>query len=135
MRSVRVRTLVGAIAIVATALLTACGSSSPTPPARASLRITLAPHGAGGPTTTWSVACPNAAHAADCARLLSTTGAFTLPKPKIACSMIYGGAQTLAVSGNVGNRRITYTTGRTNGCEIADYERDLALVAPFRPLP
>jgi hypothetical protein len=47
--------------------------------------------------------------------------------------MIYGGPQVLSVTGNVGDRRVTYHTGRTNGCQIADYERDLALVAPFRP--
>ena len=29
---------------------------------------------------------------------------------------------------------VDYRTGRANGCEIADYSRDLALVAPFRPV-
>jgi len=126
-------TLSAVIAIGAVAVLTACGSSSPATPPQASLRVMLEPTGADGPHSTWAVACPSATQTAACARLFATTEAFTPPPANGACTMIYGGPQVLSVTGNVGDRRVTYHTGRTNGCQIADYERDLALVAPFRP--
>jgi len=88
----------------------------------------------GGPPQTWKVTCPNPQHVAACARLVTAKGAFTPPPAGSACTLIYGGPEVLTVTGNVGSRQVDYRTGRTNGCEIADYNRDLALVAPFRPV-
>ncbi len=87
----------------------------------------------GGAPQTWQVACPSPTHAAACARILAAKDAFTPPPPDAACTLIYGGPEVLTVTGTVGTRHVDYRTGRTNGCEIADYVRDLALVAPFRP--
>jgi hypothetical protein len=129
------RLLCSCVVLVAVACATACGSSSsPARPTHAALRVTLEPEGAGGPKTTWTVSCPDATRATACTRLLDAPDAFVAPAPHTACSMIYGGPQLLAVTGTLGNRTIDYSTGRTNGCEIANYARDLALVAPFRPV-
>jgi hypothetical protein len=131
----RYRHIPAGAAVVAAACLvtTACGSSNTVAPGTAALRVTLRPRGDTGPSTTWTVACPDAARAAACQRLVTTPNAFTPPPPTAACSMIYGGPETLTVTGTLGTRRVDYRTGRTNGCEIADYTRDLALVMPFRP--
>jgi len=128
-------TCVAALAAGALVPLTAaCGSSgSAPPPTQADLTATLdlgAP--GGGAPQTWQVSCPSAAHAVACTRLVTTTDAFMPPPPDTGCTMIYGGPEVLAVTGTVGTRHVDYRTGRTNGCEIADYARDLALVAPFR---
>jgi len=118
------------------AAVSACGSSSYSPQAtHAKLTVTLDSGVPGaGSTQTWQVACPSAAHVVACARLIATKDAFTSPAPNAACTMIYGGPEVLAVSGTVGDRQVDYRTGRANGCEIADYSRDLALVEPFRPV-
>ena len=119
---------------VSMSLIAACGSAASAPQAaKSELMVTLEPGVPGGASQTWQVACPSPTHAAACARLLSSADAFTQPPPDAACTLIYGGPEVLTVSGTVGTRHVEYRTGRTNGCEIADYTRDLALVAPFRP--
>jgi hypothetical protein len=124
--------------LIAAALVpavSACGSASSSPqPTHVNLTVTLDSGVAGaGPPQTWQVGCPSAVHAVACARLIAARDAFTAPSPNSACTMIYGGPQVLTVSGTVGARTVDYRTGRANGCEIADYSRDLALVKPFRP--
>jgi hypothetical protein len=42
---------------------------------------------------------------------------------RIACTQIYGGPQTLRVTGTIDGRAVTRRFARTNGCEIADYAR------------
>jgi hypothetical protein len=116
-------------------VVSACGSSSPSLQAtQVDLKVTLDAGVPAGAPQTWEVACPSPSHLAACERLVATTGAFTPPPPNSACTMIYGGPEVLTVTGNVGARHVDYRTGRANGCEIADYSRDLALVAPFRPV-
>ena len=137
MRSIRARRLRTCVAVLAAGalvpLIAACGSSGGARRAQVDLRVTLDPGAsAGAPPKTWQVACPSAAHVGACARLVQARGAFTPPPPNTACTMIYGGPEVLTVTGTVGTRHVDYRTGRTNGCEIADYARDLALVAPFR---
>jgi hypothetical protein len=116
-------------------VIAACGSPGSAPQtAQAELTVTLdlgVPN--AGPPQTWQVACPSTGHTGACARLVASKDAFTSPSPDLACTMIYGGPEVLTVTGTVGTRKVNYRTGRTNGCEIADYARDLALVTPFRP--
>jgi hypothetical protein len=113
--------------------LSACGSSSSAPPAtQVDLKVTLDAGVAAGVPQSWNVSCPSPSHVAACARLIATKDAFTPPPPHAPCTMIYGGPEVLTVTGSVGARQVNYRTGRANGCEIADYSRDLALVAPFR---
>ncbi|MEA2129152.1 MAG: hypothetical protein QOJ85_2043, partial [Solirubrobacteraceae bacterium] len=42
---------------------------------------------------------------------------------RVACTQIYGGAQTLHVTGTIDGRAVKRRFARTNGCEIADYGR------------
>jgi hypothetical protein len=110
-----------------------CGSSSSTSTATSvELQVTLNPGGGAGHVQEWSVTCPSTTHSAACATLAATPDAFTPHPAGSACTMIYGGPQVLTVNGHVGDRQVAYTTGRGNGCEIADFSRDLALVVPFR---
>lgn len=120
-----------ALVVAGTALgAAACGSSS-SPTASADLQVTLHPNGTSGPAQTWTVTCPSSIHQSACAALVASKDAFTPHPTGSACTMIYGGPEMLTVTGTVGSRHVDYTTGRASGCEIADYSRDLALVAPF----
>jgi hypothetical protein len=42
---------------------------------------------------------------------------------RVACTQIYGGPQTLRVTGTIDGRAVKRRFARTNGCEIADYGR------------
>jgi hypothetical protein len=133
-RTRRLRVIGVMAALTGLPLLGACGSSGSgsSVSASARLHVTLNPTGGTGPVQSWDVTCPSATHASACAALTASPDAFTAPPATTACTMIYGGPQVLTVDGSVGTRRINYTTGRTNGCEIAAFARDIALVAPFR---
>lgn len=41
--------------------------------------------------------------------------------PKQACTMIYGGAEKIKVSGNINGKNINFIRGRSNGCAIREY--------------
>jgi hypothetical protein len=132
---IRRRCAVALSAVALSPLIAACGSSGTAPAAvQIDLTVTLDPGvPTGGAPQTWQVTCPSPTHAAACAHIVTSKDAFTPPPPDAACTLIYGGPEVLTVTGTVGTRHVDYRTGRTNGCEIADYARDLALVAPFRP--
>jgi len=89
---------------------------------------------AGGPTTTTTLTCgpaggthPDAAAA--CAAIASAGGApaFAPVARTAACTQIYGGPQTASVSGSVDGVAVGARFARTDGCEIARWDR-LALV-------
>lgn len=130
----RADVVLAGLALAALPLLGACGSSGPTATTTAStdLHITLNQTGGAGPIQSWDVTCPSTSHAVACTALLAAPDAFTAPPPNAACTMIYGGPQVLTVDGHLGTRQITYRIGRANGCEIAAFTRDIALVSPFR---
>jgi hypothetical protein len=44
------------------------------------------------------------------------------------CASIYGGPETARVAGRIGSRRVARSFARTNGCEIADWDRARALL-------
>jgi hypothetical protein len=133
-RSHLVRAAVLGVVAAAMPLLAACGSSgsSATVNASANLHVDLSQTGRSGPVRRWDVTCPSTTHAAACATLIASPDAFTTPASDAACTMIYGGPEVLTVDGTVGTRQVSYRMGRTNGCEIAAFTRDIALVAPFR---
>ena len=128
------RGILAAAAVLVLALVaTGCGSTtSPSTTTSVDLQVTLNQSGGTGPVQTWTVACPSTTHSAACTKLIATPDAFTPHPAGSACTMIYGGPQILTVDGHVGDRQVSYKTGRGNGCEIADFTRDIALVAPFR---
>jgi hypothetical protein len=42
---------------------------------------------------------------------------------RVACTQLYGGPQTLRVTGTIEGRAVNRRFARTNGCEIADFTR------------
>ena len=50
------------------------------------------------------------------------------PRDRV-CTQIYGGPETARVRGTIGVRRIDRRFSKTNGCEIADWERAEPLLA------
>jgi hypothetical protein len=52
------------------------------------------------------------------------------PDPRRACTQIYGGPQTARIRGTIEGREVNRRLSRTNGCEIADWDR-VALLLPI----
>jgi hypothetical protein len=50
------------------------------------------------------------------------------PDPDRACTQIYGGPQTARVTGTIRGRRIDRSFSRTDGCQIADWDRAKVLL-------
>jgi hypothetical protein len=93
------------------------------------LRITAWPQGPGEEgARTWRLRCnpaggtlPRAAGA--CRRLAALERPFA-PVPKdVGCTQIYGGPQVARVIGMLRGRRVWATFKRTDGCEIARWNR------------
>jgi hypothetical protein len=62
------------------------------------------------------------------------------PDPRRACTQLYGGPETARISGTIEGRKVDRRFSRTDGCEIADWDR-VALLLPLKavgtdmPLP
>lgn len=54
----------------------------------------------------------------------------TQPEKQRACTQIYGGPQTAHVTGTIDGVKVDRRFTRTNGCEIADFDRAAALLRP-----
>ena len=94
----------------------------------AALQITVWPQGPDGPSRTWTLRCgppggtlPRAVVA--CRRLGSLDAPFAPVKPGAICTMIYGGPQEALVRGTYRGRRVVARFRRTDGCEIARWNR------------
>jgi hypothetical protein len=84
----------------------------------AALAVTVWPQGPGGPAVHRAVHCPGPAY---CAKL--TRAAFAPVPPEQPCTMIYGGPQQALVTGTLAGRRVWARFRRTDGCEIARWQR------------
>ncbi len=124
MRGVAVLALAG-LALAAAAQVPA-GTSSTT-----ALRISFWEGGAtGDPDVVWTLGCNPVRGtlrqpARACARLAATDSAklFAPIPPRTACTEIYGGPQRALVVGTVAGRRVWTVFTRTNGCQIARWNR------------
>jgi hypothetical protein len=59
-----------------------------------------------------------------CTQARAIAPLLTKPRPgAVACTQIYGGPQTLRVTGTIDGRAVKRRFTRTNGCEIADFGR------------
>jgi hypothetical protein len=133
-----VRALAGWAA--AAVLLTGCGESgdakAPARPAAGSLALAVRYDDGAGRVRSGRLTCAagkqRAAGAlagrAPAARLCTQARAIapllTKPRPgPVACTQIYGGPQTLRVTGTIDGRAVKRRFTRTNGCEIADFGR------------
>ena len=50
--------------------------------------------------------------------------------PLRPCTLVYGGPERARITGEVGARRIDRRLARSDGCEIADWDRAAALLPP-----
>jgi hypothetical protein len=86
------------------------------------LAVTVWPRGPDGPARRNHVVCPGAQA---CAGL---SAARLRPVPAdVACTEIYGGPATARVRGTLQGKPVDARFSRTNGCEIARWERNRAL--------
>jgi hypothetical protein len=130
--------LLGVLAVLFTALAAACGSAdgSAASTNSAQLTITVWPNGAGGGgMRRWTLQCapaggthPRATKA--CARLGSLSAPFRPVPADVACTEIYGGPQEALVTGTFRGYRVNARFNRTNGCEIARWDR-IAVLFPI----
>jgi hypothetical protein len=127
------------LAIVVLAAGAGCGSetdaeSDPAPPrpgdeAGTELEITFWPQGrSSGNAQTWTLTCEPAGgtHRSPedaCARLAALEDPFAPPSPDEICTEQYGGPEEAVVSGTYRGEPVSYELARTNGCEIARFER------------
>ncbi len=74
--------------------------------------------------------CDPSARSRPCetARRLADFLAKQPPRDRV-CTQIYGGPETARVRGTIGDRRIDRRFSKTNGCEIADWQRAEPLLA------
>ena len=120
------------------ALAVACGSGegSAAAAAQTDLTITMWPQGRGaGGMRRWTLQChpeggthPNAARA--CARLASLSAPFRPVPADAMCTQIYGGPEQALVTGTFRGRPVRAVFNRTNGCEIARWNR-IAVLFPI----
>jgi hypothetical protein len=125
---------------LAVALLTGCGGDDPAPaPVRSaagSIALAVRYDDGAGRVRTGRLTCgagaPRATGAlakrAPAARLCTQARAIAplLLKQRdgrVACTQLYGGPQTLRVTGTIDGRAVNRRFARTNGCEIADFGR------------
>jgi hypothetical protein len=125
------------LAIALATVLVACGDSGDAlVPQRgeltANLRVTVKPEGPGGPARIRRVECGvlgNEAIDPRC-RLLAGLELRNLePVPaRTSCAQVYGGPATARVTGELRGVRVSANFDLTDGCEIARWRRNAALL-------
>jgi hypothetical protein len=97
--------------------------------ASTSLHITVWPDGMGQQAKkVYTLSCAPVGgtlpkRAAACTKLMRAERPFT-PTPRgVACTMIYGGPQEALVTGRFRGKQIRATFSRTDGCQIARWNR------------
>ncbi len=124
------------VALVVAAIVAVAASAAPS--SRTSLRIIYWEDSAKPlATVTWTLRCnptagslPRPARA--CTRLFAGGAKLFAPIPKnIACTEIYGGPQQARIVGTVKGRAVHATFARTNGCEIARWQRISPWLVPL----
>lgn len=114
-----------AVAVVAVAFASAGSAAAQS---STDLRVTVWPDGKGNGSKTWTLRCaplagtlPNRARAC---RTLATLRAPFAPVPSGAvCTDINGGPAVARVSGTFRGRRVNALFNRSDGCEIARWDR------------
>ena len=89
----------------------------------AELVVTVRPRGPDGPALRERVVCPGEV----ACRGLTAARLRPVP-PDVACTEIYGGPATARVRGTLAGHRVDARFDRTNGCEIARWNRNAALL-------
>jgi hypothetical protein len=127
-----------ALAVGVGLLAVACGDDADDRPvaARTDLRVTVWPQGRQGdaPSQSWTLRCEPAggthpAAEAACRALAANERALRPVPPDVGCTQIFGGPQVARVTGTYRGNAITAWFNRTNGCEIARWDRLAPLFA------
>jgi hypothetical protein len=95
-------------------------------PAAADLKVTVWPSGPDGPARRDHVVCARVNEIDARCRHLSRTRLAPVP-PNVACTEIYGGPATALVRGTLAGEPVKFRFNRINGCEIARWQRNVAL--------
>jgi hypothetical protein len=123
------------VLVLATLALAGCGQGSSTPgeepSGAASLDISVSIGGKEAPTRVWTLRCPTGGTLPDaelaCKNLDRLDDPFgRLPK-SFACAEIYGGPQVAIVEGTFRGKAVNARFSRTDGCQIARWNRVLFL--------
>jgi hypothetical protein len=100
-----------------------CGGDDSPRASGAELVVTVWPSGPGGPARRQRVTCPGDPGCRGLSRARLAPVA-----PDVACTQIYGGPATARVRGTLHGKAVDTRLNRTNGCEIARWERNAALL-------
>jgi hypothetical protein len=115
------------VVLVGLALLAGCGDEdgAEAPAPFADLRVTVDRDGDGGAgAKTVTVRCGPASDSRECAALADMKASAFRPTPgNVACTQQYGGPQVATVEGTLHGKRVDARFSRTNGCEIARWNK------------
>lgn len=132
------------IALVALALLSACGGDDDSTAAAGgptALEVELWPAGEGqGASVTATLTCDPPGGdlpdpAAACAALAAEADALGPVPPDTACTELYGGPEQARITGTLDGEPVDASLSRANGCEIDRWERLLPLLPAYEPVP
>jgi hypothetical protein len=128
-----------AIALTLAAALSACGSDDPTPATPgdstlATLTIRVDPDGPNGsPPNQLKLDCDAPTDSRACGEAAGVSAADLAPTPPgTACTEIFGGPQTATINGTIRGNPVDARFSRSDGCEIARWERVQDLLAEVK---
>ncbi len=135
----RRRAAAWALSFVVVALLAGCGDDGADAPAAgddAPIALSIRYSDGAGGVRTGTLRCSDGEQRAtgslgsrspaaqQCAHVRDLTSLLTQPPPaRRSCSEVFGGLETVRVTGTIGDRKVNRLFRRTNGCEIADFTR------------
>jgi hypothetical protein len=92
-----------------------------------SLEISISAGGKDGPTKLWTLSCPGGGTLPQptraCSRLDAVDKPFAPVPRDVACTEVYGGPQIADVSGRFHGRPVNAHFTRTDGCQIARWNK------------
>jgi hypothetical protein len=104
------------------------GGGGPAPaPRAADLTVTFLPEGPGGPVEERRVVCERLGAGERACRGLSRPRLAPVPR-LTACTAMYGGPAVARVTGTLRGEPVDYRFSREDGCQIARWDRNRALL-------